>query len=193
MFVDVPNDFGQGRRAQRQCGRSGQQGGGHLPVAHRATELAAHAEPQALHGTRRISGRVGIGQGPDFFSALCRVATGKTDARRVTERGLECAPVVAAGAAEQRHCVLGLHAPQRRVNLHMGHAALRVWGKGHQHRFVIDQQRVRAGVVGAQRLAVKSAGVGRVWRKGAAVEHDVALDSLDAKTLQPVQQQPQAL
>ena len=71
--------------------------------------------------------------------------------------------------------------------------ARNIWREGHQHRLVVDQQRVRAGVVGAQWFAVKGAGVAGHRLKSTVVEHDVALDARNANALHTAQQQPQAL
>ena len=71
--------------------------------------------------------------------------------------------------------------------------ARRVGHELHLNRFEPDQQGVWRGVVRAQGLTVELGWVGRRHLKGAAVEHDVARDGLDAKALHAAQQQPQAL
>ena len=71
-----------------------------------------------------------------------------------------------------------------------------VGGVGHelnQHRFEADQQGVGCGVVRAQGLAIETGRVVRGQRKGAAVQHDVALDFANPQALQTTHQKPQLL
>ena len=69
------------------------------------------------------------------------------------------------------------------------------WGgrESHHHRFVVQKQRVGAGVVGAQRLAVKRAGVTVRNVKSTSVKNDIAPNGSYACALKAAQQQPQAL
>ena len=77
--------------------------------------------------------------------------------------------------------------------MHLGGADAAVGHKGHADRLEVQQQRVRRGVVGAQGLAVKAAGVCLGDFKGTAVEHDVAGNLAHTQPLHPAQQQPQPL
>jgi len=95
----------------------------------------------------------------------------------------------AAGA--ERHRGRHLHPGQRRFGADARHACRHVGGEGEHLGAKVDQQRVWAGVVGAQRLVVEGGGVDLGFGKGAAVEHDVARDALDAQRLHPAQQQPE--
>ena len=86
-----------------------------------------------------------------------------------------------------------MHACQQRVVLHPCCAASAGGRKSHQYRFVIDEQRIGAGVVWPQRLAVKTCGVWGGKLKSRTVQHNVAGNMVYAQALQSAQQQPQAL
>ena len=68
-----------------------------------------------------------------------------------------------------------------------------VGAEGQHHRFVVDEQRIRRGVVGAQALAIKVTWVSSSNIKRTAVQEDVAVDALNAQAAQTAQQQPHPL
>ncbi|OIQ71719.1 hypothetical protein GALL_466600 [mine drainage metagenome] len=150
--------------------------------------------PQTGNGPGVVAGGLHIGHWPDFFTTAARVAAGEADVQGVRKIGLERAAVVAALAGrrvEQCHLSGHLHAPKRGVILNPGHAGTRVRGQRHDDGLEVDQQRIGAGVVGAQRFTVKVSRVGSRHGKSAVVEHDVAINALDAQALHPTQQQPE--
>jgi hypothetical protein len=84
-------------------------------------------------------------------------------------------------------------AGERRVGGDRRDAVRRIGREGEQDRAVVEQERVGAGVVGPERLAIEIGGVDLARDEGAAVEDDVAADLAHAGLLQAPRQQPEAL
>ena len=185
-LVGVAHDFGQARREQleaRACG-------GRHAVAHLAAQLAVHVGPQAEQSALVVAFRVGIGQRPGLLATRRWQRAGETGTCRVGEVGLQCTAPVVARAGGERHRRIHAHARERQVDADRGHAARRVGRDREAERLVVQQQRVGAHVVRAQRLAVE---IGRVLVghvEAAAVEHDVAANLAHAGLLHPLEQQP---
>ena len=171
-LVDVAHDVQQRQRRRLQpqwrglarqraaAAQHGQLGGGGF--AHTAGQQAAELPPRALDGARRVSGRLGVGAGPDALAAAAGVTAGELHALRVVDAGAQIgAPVAAARRLHQRHALVDVHAGQGRLCAHQRPALRRVGREGHDQRLEIDQQRIGLRVVRPQWLTVKGCGTGR--------------------------------
>ena len=162
-------------------------------IAHAAVQLTADLQPHAVHCARGEFFRLGVSDRPGFFAASQGVAAAEHHIQRVLKVRFQTASVVTAFSRGQRHSRWQFDTRQRRLHMHTCHFVGLVRHKLNQQRFVIDQQCIGCGVVGPQRLAVKTARVLRRHAEHAAIEQDIALNAAYAKALHPAQQQPQLL
>ena len=87
------------------------------------------------------------------------------------------APVATASAGVRGDFYIQRHARQWRLHRHANlPGAGRIRHQVQSDGLVIEQQGVRASVVGSQSLAIERPGVVRGQLEGGAVQHDVALD-----------------
>ncbi len=195
VFVDGTHRFGQGRGRHGERWREPRR---HPPLPHAAGELAAQFAPHALHRAGREALWIGWRDRPDALATGRREHALEGDtARGIAYRRLRPqrrAPVSAlrarrrerhrGGPGRPGHRRFGHHA--RKLGRHVGHESQR-------DGFEVDQQRIRRGVVGAQRLAVEQPGVMGRKVEGGAIEHEVADDDLHTLCLQAPQHQPEPL